>query len=259
MRKLASVLGVVVLFPFLMLVGCGGGGGGDAVTTMRPPPEDPPPTGPADPDPPPPEPRPVERLAFPYEPNGVYSIDGLPPLAAGDARQMPVYQDANRLMVGVDQGASYFDTFTVGNSIARIEHDLADALPVVGERGDVEVRHGRIPDGVGSNVVSAYLAEAIAGTVQRYDGPPQLRVVGPASANDLDRTIRAVQLVNAALPEGSKIQVLAPAPGASLRDRVSDRGSFQGPNDARDNAIDVEFVPASDYRRPPGSAAVTWG
>ena len=81
-----------------------------------------------------------------YPPSGNYSIAGLPPLAASDARQMPVYQDANRLMVGVDQGASYFDTFTVGNSIARIEHDLAGALPVVGERDDVEVRHGRIPD-----------------------------------------------------------------------------------------------------------------
>ena len=250
--KIRCTRGLAALLSALILVGCGGGGGGGTATMT-----DPPRTGPADPDPPPPTPTP--RLAFPYEPSGVYSIDGLPRLAASDARQMPVYQDRNRLMVGVDQGASYFDTFTVGNSIARVEHDLAGALPVVGERGDVEVRHGRIPDGVGSDVVAAYLAESITGRVQRYTAPPQLRVIGPASADDLDRTIRAVQLVNAALPDGAKVQVIAPAPGVSLRDRVTGTGSFRGPDQARANGIDVEFVPASDYRRPPGSAAVTWG
>ena len=263
MRQLSRVLGVVVPISTLVLIGCGGGGGGgNTETTMRPPPQNPPPVQQPDPDPPPapPTPRPVERLAYPYAPSGVYSITGLPTLAARDARQMPVYQDRNRLMVGVDQGASYFDTFMVGNSIARIEHGLAGALPVAGQRGDVAVRHGRIPDGVGDNVVSAYLAEAIAGTAQRYASAPQLRVIGPASADDIDRTIRAVQLVNAALPDAFKVQVLAPAPGASLRDRVGTDGtSFRGPDEARNNAIDVEFVPAGEYRRPAGSAAATWG
>ena len=178
---------------------------------------------------------------------------------------MPVYRDGERLFVGVDQGAHYIDTFTVSDvgspnfSIQRIQRDLAAALPVVGERGDVEIRHGRLSDGVGEQVVSAYLAEAVGGSVQRYSSPPQLRIIGPASADDMDRTIRAVQLVNAALPEGAKVQVGAPMPGFSLRDRVTSNGNFQGPGEGRGNSIDVEFVPTGEYRRGGNSAAVTWG
>ena len=207
----------------------------------------------------------VERLSFPYTPSGQYAIDGLPRLNPTDAQHMPIYRDRNRLFVGVDQGSQYVDTFTIsdvgspGFSIGRIQRDLAAALPVVGKRGDVEVRHGRLGDGVGEDVVSAYLAEAIGGGVQRYSVPPQLRIIGPASADDMDRTIRAVQLVNAALPQGAKIQVGTPQPGFSLRDRVTGSGSFRGPDESRDNSIDIEFVPAGDYRRGPNSAAVTWG
>ncbi|MCY4497852.1 MAG: hypothetical protein OXC14_11255, partial [Rhodospirillaceae bacterium] len=259
MLKLTSVLCVVVLFPVLTIIGCGGGGGNTA-TTMEPPT-----TGPTDPDPPPGQPQPVERLPFPYAPSGQYAIDGLPRLSPADAQHMPIYRDRNRLLVGVDQGSQYVDTFTLsdvgspGFSIGRIQRDLAAALPVVGTRGDVEVRHGRLSDGVGEDVVSAYLSEAVSGVVQRYSVPPRLRIIGPASADDMDRTIRAVQLVNAALPEEARVRVGAPQPGFSLRDRVTGTGSFQGPGEGRGNSIDVEFVPAGDYRRGSNSAAVTWG
>ena len=48
-------------------------------------------------------------------------------------------------------------------------------------------------------------------------------------------------------------------PGFSLRNRVTSNGSFQGPGEGRGNSIDVEFVPAGEYRRGGNSATVTWG
>ncbi len=253
----------------LSTAACGGGGGSGPVVSHEPETKSCPDgsTVPADQmcPAPPAEPQPVERLPFPYTPSGNYNIDGLPRLAVEDARQMPVYQDRDRLLVGVDQGARYIDTFTVSDvgdpdfSIHRIGRDLASTLQVVGMRGDFEIRHGRLSDGVGEQVVSAYLAEAVNGVVQRYGSPPLLRIIGPASAFDMDRTIRAVQLVNAALPEGARVQVVSPAPGFSLRDNVSEGGYFQGPGETRENAIDVEFVPENKYRRGEHSAAVTWG
>ena len=191
------------------LVACGGGGGSKPAMSMLDVME----------------PEAVERLPFPFTARGNYSIDGLPSLTAEEARQMPVYQDRDRLMVGVDQGASYFDTFAVGSSIARTEHDLAAALPVVGKRGDIEVRHGRIPDGVGSDVVSAYLSEAGSGfdSALRWRDLPEVRLVGTSNARERQLVIAAVQLVNAALPADSRLSA-----GTSIA--------------PRSDGIDVEFV-----------------
>ena len=246
--SMVSALSVVAL---LALTACGGGG--SSVASMAQPDMPEQPQQPA-----------VERLPFPYTPSGHYSRGVLPRLAIEDARHMPVYRDGERLLVGVDQGSRHIDTFTISNvdspdfSIHHIERDLASDIPVVGERGDIEIRHGRLNDGVGDQVVSAYLADAVGGVVRRYSNPPQVRIIGLTSTADIDRTIRAVQLVNAALPESAKVQVGAPLPGFSLRDNVGVNGRYNASGEERDNTIHVEFVPAGEYRRGANSAAVTW-
>ena len=221
----------------MLLAGCGGSGS-DAPTTTAPPiverPTDPRPT--------------VERLPYPYQPTGTYSRDGLPPLADADAARTPVYWDGERLMVGVDQGSQYVDTFTIsdvgspGFTIGRIIRDLAAALPVATERGDTEVRYGRLSDGVGEQVVAAYLDEARGSfaTALRWEGVPEVRLVGAPRARDRQLLVAAVQLVNAALPAGSKLSV-----GTSTA--------------TRSDAIDVEFVDCYGARHTcgGGSAAAT--
>ena len=268
----------------LMLAACGGGGGGG--TVEQEPPSPPPPEMktcpdgtqvPADqqcpelpppPPPPPPEPPkacpdgsevpadqqcpalpppPTDLQSFPYEPSGHYRIDGLPAPVDADARHMPVYRDGERLYVGVDQGPSYYDTFTVGDAIARVEHDLSDALPEVGRRGDIEIRHGRIPDGVGGNVLSAYLGQAMRSFTALDGAIPAVRIVGPASADDVARTIRAVQMVNAALPEGSKLAVSAPLPSLTLHDNLMPVDSYRLSGDELPNTIHVEWIPGPEY------------
>ena len=191
-----------------LLVSCGGGGGSGKPASMVQPPD-----------------RPVQsqRLPFPYTPSGHYALAGYP--VAGDAKHMPIYRDNERLYVGVDQGDKWIDTFTVGNSIGRVEHGLSGALPAVGERGGIEVRHGRPSDGVGQQVVSWYLDEASEGfdSVPRWRQVPEVRLVGTSNARERRLVIAAVQLVNAALPESAKLSV----------------GSSTEP---RSDGIDIEFV-----------------
>lgn len=266
----------------LMLAACSGGGGG---TSEPPPPPEPPPPAmktcadgtqvaadqqcPVVPPPPPPVPTKTcpdgsevpedqrcpapppppqaDLQPFPYEPSGHYRIDGLAAPAAADARHMPVYRDGERLYVGVDQGPSYYDTFTVGDGIARVEHDLAEALPITGHRGDVAVRHGRIPDGVGGNVVSVYLGQAMRSFTPLDGAIPTVRIVGPAGADDIARTIRAVQMVNAALPEGSKLEIGAPLPGLTLHDNLLPGDAYRLSGDELRNTIHVEWIPGAEY------------
>ena len=249
-----SLIVVACAAALIALAACGGGGGGGSPVTMDPEPPMKPqqpmePEPPADPDPDPdPEPEPVvERLPFPYAPSGHYRTDGLPAPTAADAKHMPIYRDNERLYVGVDQGPSYYDTFTVGASIARIEHDLAPALPVIGERGGVEIRHGRIPDGVGGNVVSAYITQAVRSWTALDGAPPTVRIVGPASAADIVRTVRAVQMMNAALPEGAKLEIDARLPSLSLRDNLLPGDAYRLSGEELPNTIHVEWIPAAEY------------
>ena len=276
------------LLAALTLAACGGGAGGTAEPV---PPTEPPPSEmktcpdgtqvaadqqcPELPPPPPPEPPrtcpdgseiPADQQCpappppqtdlqpFPYEPSGHYRIDGLPTPAAADARHMPVYRDGKRLYVGVDQGPSYYDTFTVGDAIARVEHDLADALLDVGQRGDIEIRRGRIPDGVGGNVMSAYLGQAMRSFTPLDGAIPAVRIVGPASADDIARTIRAVQMVNAALPEGAKLAISAPLPGLTLHDNLRPVDSYDLSGAELPNTIHVEWIPGPEYGARTGQA-----
>ena len=189
-----------------------------------------------------------------------YGISRTPRLTAADAQHMPIYHDTGyggglgleaperRIFVGVDQGSTH----------------IAD-LTAAGERGDIDVRHGRLNDGVGLATLESYLSHA--GASARYSSgsasshhprnPPKIRVVGGASAHDIDSVIRAVQLVNASLPKDAKVAVAPELPGLSLigRDESYDANSVAN---ALFNTVHIEFVPASEYRRPGNSAAVTF-
>ena len=235
--------GLAALLSALMLVGCGGGGGSNTATTMQPPPTDPPTTGPIDPDPAPPEPRPVTRLPFLYTPSGHYSIDGLSAPTAADAKHMPVYRDGRHLFVGVDQGSKATDYFTVNGQVHSIVRSSGlSNLPAVGERGDIQVRHGRLSDGAGRAAVAEYLSDASQGlaSMPRWQNLPEVRLVGTSTAAERHRLIVAVQLVNSALPADTKLSV-----GAS--------------SEPRSDGIDVEFVDCYGARHTcgGGTAAVS--
>ena len=79
------------------------------------------------------------------------------------------------------------------------------ALPVTSSHGDVRVSHGRRSDGVARADLIAYLqADAREDTtlcLPRFGMlPPTVQVVEGATAEMVDETVRAVQLINAALP-----------------------------------------------------------
>lgn len=189
-----------------------------------------------------PDPAPDPRLVFPYNDYGSYDIYGLAQLSEDDARQMPVYIDGERLMVGVDQGNQHIG-----------------GLPIIVERDETAVHHGYLNDGVGRDTVIDYLESTSGSQVNRYTNPPQIQMIGQTSAEDFDRIIRAVQLLNASLPENAEMNVVAPDPGFSLRHNVNSAGIYFRSGEERSDTIYVEFVPEHDYRRGPGSAAVAWG
>ena len=216
---------LLTLVAVFWLAACGGGSSPSTVTSS-------PNTGE------PSRPEVVERLPFPYAPSGHYRTDGLSAPAPSDAKHMPIYRDNAQIFVGADQGPD-------------------GVVPVVGQRGTTQIRFGRLNDGAGRQTVATYLAQA-SGDVARRGSTPTVRIVGPASTTDMAKTIRAVQMINAALPETAKISVGASLPGFSLRGNVRQDGRYYASGTERANTIHIEFVPAHDYRRGPGSAAVAY-
>ena len=195
---------LLIIMTVLALAACGGSGGSDGpVTSFRD------------------EPTNVylANIAPRLVDRAHYGIWALPDQRAADARHMPIYHDhdgdGRRLFVGIDQGAG-----------------RTAPLGAAGERGGMAIRYGWLNDGAGHRAVADYLAEGVAGRVQRYSIPPEVRVIGVASAAEVNWVIHAVQLVNATLPEGAKMTVGAPLPGLS----------------SQRNTIQVEFVGAREFR-----------
>ncbi len=232
-----------VLALCVFLVACGGGGGSSS--THMPPSIVP------------------DHLPFPFRgrSNQHYDTSMIPKKTSSDARHMPIYHDGTydaqggyptspearerRLFVGIDQG----------ESVAR--------LPIVRNRGDVEVRHGRLNDGMGSDVVVDYISGSIdppqfLRSGSRYNTSPAVRLIGPADGRDLDIVIAAVQVVNAALPESAKMRVGPSLPNFSLRHTVNSGGRYFTSGEERDNTIHIEFLQAGEYFGHGNSGATTW-
>ena len=247
-----------LLIALFMLTACGGGDD-ESDTIPMPEPEI---------EQPYPEPEPEDRrLPFPfqgfdcptsygegyhcdlYSPD-VFDVDNLPTYwidslprqdSTADAQQMPIYHDHEqlygigvtipeqhrRLMVGVDQG------------------DLA-GLSVTGEYGDTEIRLGTLNDGAGMEAVAAFLAEADG---QRYQAAPKVRLIGPATPDETNRFVAAVQLVNAALPIRAKMRIVESASSFSRRGNAHGQG-------AEGNTIHVEFAPYTEFLDDVGGT--TW-
>ena len=177
-------------------------------------------------------------------PTGHYGTFGVPEQVAADAARMPIYHDNDnndrRMFIGVDQGAEH-----VGG------------LPVVGARGDTDVRYGTLRDGAGRASVVAYLASATGTEVSRHGAAPVVRLIGPSTQGDWDRVVAAVRLVNAALPPGSRMTVGEPSEGLSLRDTVDRSGAQFVSGREMAGTIHVEFVPEGTFHSDT-AAATTW-
>ena len=228
------------------LASCGGGGGGTI---------EPPINGSTQP-----LAAQVDPLPFPFRAQRVqdgtahYDTTRLPAIRRGDVRHSPIYTDGaayreyggfptlsqvqpRRVFVGVDQG-------NIGG------------LPVTGARGDTDIRFGQLNDGAGRTQVVAYLRQAMddAVTVAQWPQAPVVRLIGHASSRDQDIVAAAVRVVNAALPEGSKMTITAPQPRHSLRHHARN-GRYFGPLRS-DNTISVEFGTDADTGADAG--ATTW-
>ena len=180
-----------------------------------------------------------------------YGTSELRGQGAADARRAPVYHDSGhfgglgleaperRLFVGVDQMQS---------------HD--GDLPLVARRGDSDVRFGRVRDGAGQSQVARYLESGQAS--RRYHDSPTVRLVGPATEpGDIDRIVRAVQLVNASLPDDAKLHISFTPPGThgGFAEAVSEAGRYFPTGREESDTIYVESVPSSDYH----GTGTAWG
>ena len=167
---------IATVLAVLVLAACGGGGGGSGEGSN--------PT--------------TSALEFPRQPNAHYIAQGhVVQPTASMADHMPIYTNGQHLMVGVDQG--------------RVLGDL----PVAGERGGATIRHGQLNDGAGTAALHRYLTATVDDPALRWKAPPVVRFGTDSTPEDRARIIRAVQLVNVALPEGSKMRVASNLPSAS--------------------------------------------
>lgn len=214
----------VIIAVMFTLVACGGGGGGGS---------------------PSPSMSDMQRPSGPPDAsNNQYQIH--PGLTASDAKRSPIYRTGNLLRVGIDQGAG------------------PERLPRAALTGlsNVEVRYGTINDGAGRSDLQSYLSSVASsdqytGLMRRLAGY-EVRVIGSSTAEERSRVLAAVQLVNAAMPEGAKLSVGAPIPAFSLKDTVNSNGLYFGFNRELPNTIHVEFAPVGEFYDDE-AAGTSWG
>ena len=146
---------------------------------------------------------------------------------------------SDRMLAGVDQGAEAFD------------------YPVVGHRGEFQIRYGRSNSGVGAESLKSYLEAGIerrgGGVVSRFASPPVIRIIGAeADEADVARINRAIRLVNTALPADYQLRVSERAPGVSFSSLLHWRTRNETPADT----IDIQVVPDSRFTPWAGNTAV---
>ena len=113
---------------------------------------------------------------------------------AANVERAPVYFGSGYFRVGIDQGSAI------------------RGLPMVGTRGDIEIRHGTIADGTGLSAVRRYLHEA-AGE-RNHPGSPEVRMAGSMTQQERGWITAALNLVNAALPAEAKMRIFDPRRGS---------------------------------------------
>ena len=157
----------------------------------------------------------------------------LPQARPADAGQSPVIQFGNELRAGGLPPPS--------------AAGLASAPP----HGQAAVRHGRVRDGLGAGALTGYLrhdatgAENASGHVLRFAAAPVVRFVTGTTAAQVGEIVRAVQLLNAALPRDFQIAVdsaAVPEPGPGHQ--ILPHGQILVEYDRRE---DWEIQPPGNY------------
>ncbi|MCY3824155.1 MAG: hypothetical protein OXG62_09830 [Nitrospinae bacterium] len=198
--KPSGILCAVILI-VASLHGCGGGGGGGG--TVAPPPA--PPAVMPTPPPAPPEMMPKAAL----EPSA-------------QAAQAPLFGFDGSLQIGM--GAA----------------PPAEELQKMGSRNGVEVSQGSVRDGsVAADVIAYLRPRAIHPEVTglaTFPNPPTVHVVEGTSEKYTGYAVRAVQIVNAALPRDARLSFGdTPAPDPA------------GVEDVPRGGIHIEFIPQSQW------------
>ncbi len=180
------------------LAACGGGGGGAGTTPPL-----------------------VERPDPPAT-----HLPGLPLQSAWDSENSPVLYVGRNIHVGADVAPSPEDLHQ------PVHHD------------DIAVSHGTLADGIGINELIDYLEHDTTRIFSADEGdividrfeprPPTIRIAQGATVQMRDETIRAVQLINAALPRDWQLHVsnVPGTPGA------------EPPTDAY---ILIQFLPREEW------------
>ena len=131
-----------------------------------------------------------------------------------------------------------------------------EALPLIEIGSDAEIRYGELNDGVGASVLRDYLSNFRQNGLRRLSGY-QVRVIGQSTREERRRVLAAVQLVNAALPEGAKLSVGPPRPDLSFRTSVDSYGIYRSPDNELPNTIHIEYMPIAQHHSYAGGTS--WG
>ncbi len=201
-NRLTSIVAVACTAAFLSLAACGGGGGGPETGGAMPPDDG------QDPIVSEPEPEPVPELVLPLA-------------HAAGAHQSPVIQFDDELRVGAMPAPEQSDLASVAT------HDGAT------------VRYGQLRDGLGAAALTDYLREDARASkfgVLRFIQAPVVRFVEGTTAEQADEIVRAVQLLNANLPDDFQLTV-DPTP---VSEAPHAPGGLMDPN-AVDGQILVEY------------------
>ena len=129
---------------------------------------------------------PTVMLATPEE------FPALPPQRAAQAAQAPIVDLDGSLHVGSDVAPS------------------TDQLTAAGTHDGMAVSYGRVRDGVGADELIAYLNQRLdlgdePPGFQTFAGQPIVHLTEAASDELANDTLRAIQLINAALPRDSRL------------------------------------------------------
>lgn len=176
---------------------------------------------------------------------GNLSVTNLPRLRTSDLPFAPIahnFVGHQRLLVGVD----------------HVNRPLAD-LPIVGSRKGLNLHYGTLQGLIDRPTLIDYFASGYRGEpVERFANRPEVRLIGPHTARDVDLVTHTLQLLNTALPEDFTITSLETMPAQSLRHTVDAEGYYVASGEERDNTIYIEFVPVGAlYTRDAGATAWT--